>query len=75
MWKTTRALIAALALTCAGCSTLPLTPRTGPSKPSACLRTCPNLDKYEGGDFDLWVLDLIGRYAECRRMHDECRAD
>ena len=74
MWKTTLALFVVLILICAGCSTVPSTRQTNPiSKPDACLRTCPDLEKVGEGDYDAWVLDLIGRYAECRRLHDSCR--
>ena len=46
-------------------------------RPSECLRACPQLPLPTDGDelaVALWTFDLIDAAAECRRLHDACRA-
>ena len=72
-----------LALTAAcltsACATTPppLAPRITLQRPSECLRACPQLPQPTDGDelaVALWTFDLIDAAAECRRLHDACRA-
>ena len=55
----------------------PPSPQPITQRPSECLRACPQLPQPTDGDelaVALWTFDLIDAAAECRRLHDACRA-
>jgi hypothetical protein len=67
----------ALSLLTACATTPPPSPQPITQRPSECLRACPQLPQPTDGDelaVALWTFDLIDAAAECRRLHDACRA-
>lgn len=71
------ALIALCLTTACATTPPPSEPRINLMRPSECLTACPTLPHPTEGDelaVALWTLDLIDAAAECRRMHETCRA-